>query len=166
MAAFATLSPDRSLPVFAVGDATADRARQAGFATVTSASGALADLAWLVAEQAPGRVLVPGPTQPAGDLDALLSGVVEATALPLYEAFESQAAPPAEFDAVLVHSPRGARAVTAALGSEGGHDRLAVAISAAAATALAPAGFAQIRIAGAPTDAAVLQALGKPTPRV
>ncbi len=37
--AFAALSSERSLPVFAVGDATASAAREAGFQDVSSAGG-------------------------------------------------------------------------------------------------------------------------------
>lgn len=166
VAVFADLSADRSLPVFAVGDATAERARQAGFATVTSASGALSDLAWLIAGEATGRVLVPGAREPAGDLDALLNRAVETVILPVYEATETKAKPPEAFDAVLAHSPRAAQAVARALGRTGGAGRLAVAISAAAAAPLAAAGFAEIRTAGEPTDAAVLLALGNPAARV
>lgn len=166
VAVFADLTADRSLPVFAVGDATAERARLAGFETVSSASGALADLAWLIAGEAAGRLLVPGAREPAGDLDALLDGAVETVILPVYEATETWARPPADFEAVLAHSPRAATAIARALGRTGGAGRLAVAISAAAAAPLAAAGFAEIRTAGEPTDAAVLQALGNPPGRV
>lgn len=166
VAVFADLTPERGLPVFAVGDATADRARQAGFRTVTSASGALSDLAWLIAGETRGPVLVPGAREPAGDMDALLNGAVETVILPVYEATETRARPPAAFDAVLAHSPRAATAVARALGRKGGAGRLAVAISAAAAAPLAAAGFAEIRTAGEPTDAAVLLALGNPAGRV
>ena len=162
MAAFADLTPDRSLPVFAVGDATAERARQAGFGKVISASGALPDLARLIADEAAGKVLVPGAREPAGDLHALLDGGGETVILPVYEAMETRATAPDAFDAVLVHSPRAARAVAEALGRNGGAGRLAVAISAAAAAPLAAAGFTEIRTAGEPTDAAVLLALGNP----
>jgi len=68
VAAFAALSDDRSLPVFTVGDATAEAARTAGFAAVRSAAGALEDLARLLAEAAPGLVLAPGALEPSGDL--------------------------------------------------------------------------------------------------
>jgi uroporphyrinogen-III synthase len=47
----------RSLPLFAVGDATAARARRAGFADVASARGDATDLAALV-----GTALAPGAT--------------------------------------------------------------------------------------------------------
>ncbi len=46
--AFATFSMRRDLPALAVGDATADAARDAGFADVASAGGTVADLALLV----------------------------------------------------------------------------------------------------------------------
>lgn len=166
VAVFADLTPERGLPVFVVGDATAERARQAGFADVTSASGALLDLAWLIASDATGRVLVPGAREPAGDMDALLNGAVETVILPIYEATETKAKPPVGFDAVLAHSPRAAMAIARTLGRKGGAGRLAVAISAAAAAPLAAAGFAEIRTAGEPTDAAVLLALGNPAARV
>ncbi|WP_439470864.1 uroporphyrinogen-III synthase [Brevundimonas sp.] len=166
VAVFADLTPARDLPVFVVGDATAERARQAGFADVTSASGALSDLAWLIAGAAPGRLLIPGAREPAGDINALLNGAVETVILPVYEATETKAKPPADFEAVLAHSPRAAGAVARVLGRTGGAGRLAVAISAAAAAPLAAAGFAEIRTAGEPTDAAVLLALGNPAARV
>lgn len=169
--AFAALSPDRSRPVFAVGEATAAQARQAGFTQVTSADGALADLARTILNAAPGRVLVPGAREPAGDLRALLGGTVETVILPVYQTVETGVAAPEAFEAVLLHSPRAARAVAAALRAcEGGRRALAVAISAAAAAPLGPAldaaRLAEIRIADSPTDAAVLLALGKPPARV
>lgn len=166
VAAFTALTEERGLPVFAVGDATAERARQAGFTAVASANGALADLAWLLAGAAEGPVLVPGPREPAGDLEALLDGAVEIVPLPVYEAAETCAAAPEAFEAVLLHSPRAAWSTAGLLGPNGGRGRVAVAISPNAATALGGAAFDQIRIAGAPTDAAVLQALGKPAPHV
>ncbi|MBN9481446.1 MAG: uroporphyrinogen-III synthase, partial [Bordetella sp.] len=72
--AFAPLIPRfRDHPVFAVGDATAEAARAAGFADVRSASGDIHALARLVAAEAPpGLLLAPGAREPAGDLPALL----------------------------------------------------------------------------------------------
>jgi uroporphyrinogen-III synthase len=49
--ALARLTDNRSLPLFAVGDATASRARAEGFATVENAGGAVDDLARLAAER-------------------------------------------------------------------------------------------------------------------
>lgn len=165
--AFAVLSNQRGLPVFAVGDATAGAARAAGFATVRSAAGDLSDLAALIAEAAPpgGCVLAPGAMQPSGDLRALLDGRVRMRTVAIYEAVETDVAVPADCEAVLIHSRRAAmilagRSVAAHAG------RVAVALSAAAADPLQGAPFAEIRVAGAPTEAALLEALGKPAPRV
>lgn len=161
--AFAALSGERDLPVFAVGDATAAAARTAGFASVHSAAGALGDLARRLEEAALGPVLAPGALEPSGDLAALLAGRVEVRRLPVYRAVETGAAAPAAFDAVLVHSPRAGRAV-AARGPLAG--RVVVAISEAAAAPLDPAPDLEIRIAARPDEAALLEALGKPAPRV
>lgn len=161
--AFAALSDDRSLPVFTVGDATAGAARAAGFASVRSAAGALADLARLLAEATPGPVLAPGALEPAGDLPALLAGRIAVRALPVYRAVATGAVPPAAFDAVLVHSPRGGRALAAHAPFSG---QIAVAISEAAADALHGAKGLEIRIAARPDEAALFAALGKPAPRV
>lgn len=149
--------------MFTVGDATAGAARAAGFAEVRSAGGALEDLARLLAREAPGPVLAPGALEPAGDLPALLAGRVEVLALPVYETIATGAAAPAAFDAVLVHSPRGGRAL-AALEPRGG--AVATAISPAAAAPLDGLPGLEIRIAARPDEAALLQALGKPAPRV
>lgn len=163
VAGFAALSPARGLPVFTVGDATAEAARAAGFAQVRSARGALEDLAGLLSAQAPGAVLVPGAREPAGDLAALLADRVEVRALPVYEAVTTGAAAPAGFDAVLVHSPRGGLALAALLPTAAA---IAVAISQAAAAPLDGLTGWEIRIAAHPDEAAMFAALGKPAPRV
>jgi uroporphyrinogen-III synthase len=149
--------------VFTVGDATAEAARAAGFVAVRSAGGALEDLARLLRAEAPGRVLAPGALESSGDLAALLAGRVGMRALAVYRAVETGAAAPAVFDAVLIHSPRGGRAL-AALGPFAG--QTAVAISEAAAVPLADAPGLEIRVAVRPDEAALFEALGKPSPRV
>jgi uroporphyrinogen-III synthase len=163
--AFARLSGARGLPVFTVGDATAGAARAHGFPSVRSAHGALGDLAALLMAEAPqgGQVLIPGALEPAGDLPALLAGRVEARALPVYEAVETGAPTPASFDAVLLHSARAARALRAR-GSFSG--KVAVVLSAAVASGLGDDAGLEIRIAAAPDEPALLEALGKPAPRV
>jgi uroporphyrinogen-III synthase len=73
--AFANLSSRRDLPVFAVGDNTARTARAAGFENVESASGAVEDLARLVARRLdPKRGLLfhAAGSAVAGDLAGLL----------------------------------------------------------------------------------------------
>src|SRR5689334_15169636 len=69
--ALARLSAERALPLFAVGDATAARARAEGFAAVASAGGNVDDLARLVRERLrpeAGRVVHVAGSAVAGDL--------------------------------------------------------------------------------------------------
>jgi uroporphyrinogen-III synthase len=113
--AFAARSPRRTLPVFAVGGATAGAAGLAGFADVVSADGDVAALARLIAGRGSalaGAVLHPGAAEPAGDLTGALEGAgIEIRAVALYEtvAAEVPAAVLAGLGAiegVLVHSPK------------------------------------------------------------
>ena len=73
----------RALPVFAVGDATAERARALGFASVSSVGGTLADLAERLAH-APfaGPIFYPSARHTTGDLAKSLApyGVMVVTA--------------------------------------------------------------------------------------
>ncbi|VTO19709.1 uroporphyrinogen-III synthase [Brevundimonas vancanneytii] len=162
--AFAPLIPRfRDHPVFAVGDATAEAARAAGFADVRSAAGDIHALARLITAAAPpGPLLAPGAREPAGDLPALLPDR-PVHRLPVYAAFETQAPAPELFDAVMLHSPRAARALAADLPRAASSGRVAICISEAAAIPLRPFDFAQIRIAAAPDEPAMLSALGKPS---
>lgn len=161
--AFAPMAPRfRDHPVFAVGDATAEAARAAGFADVRSAAGDIHALARLIAAEAPpGPLLAPGAREPAGDLPALLPDR-PVQRLPVYAAFETRALASDAFDAVMLHSPRAARALAADLPRAASRSRTAVCISDAAAAPLHPFDFAEIRIAAAPDEAAMLSALGKP----
>ncbi|GAA0773428.1 uroporphyrinogen-III synthase [Brevundimonas olei] len=161
--AFAPLIPRfRDHPVFAVGDATAEAARAAGFADVRSASGDIHALARLIAAEAPpGPLLAPGAREPAGDLPALLPDR-PVQRLPVYAAVETHAPAPEPFDAIMLHSPRAARALAADLPRAASSGRIAICISEAAATPLHSFDFAEIRIAAAPDEPAMLSALGKP----
>ncbi len=144
---FALLSPERDIPVFTVGAATALRAREAGFHNVRSADGDAATLANLIAQTKPALVLHPSAREPAADLIALLAERgVAARAVAVYETVPTAlAAPPPNLDAILIHSARAAARV-AALRPRG--DTPIFAISAAAGRPLAAAGFT--RIAAAP----------------
>ena len=160
---FAELSGDRAPPVFAVGDATAASAREAGFHDVRSAGGDLHALAALVRAEGAGlSILHPCAAEPAGDLAALVGDTARVTPLAVYEAVETDATAPEVWDAVLIHSPRAARALAARLSAQDARGRIAVVISSAAATRLSVRGLAEIRIAAAPTEDALLAALGKP----
>lgn len=163
--AFAALDAARELPVFAVGEATAAAARAAGFGVVRSAGGDLSDLARLLAAEGPaaGVVLAPGAREPAGDLADLPTGGCEVRRLAVYEAIETGAVATPAFDAVLVHSPRAARAVAAMDAVRG---RRVVVISVAAARPFGPRTGADLKVAEAPTEAALLEALGNPAPAV
>lgn len=122
VAAFARISGERGLPVFAVGDATAEVAAEAGFTRIESAQGDVADLAALIAERRPaGAVLHPAAAEPAGDLvSPLVRAGIEARSVALYETV-ARTPDTATLDvlddlaAVLLHSPKAARALAAVL---------------------------------------------------
>lgn len=165
VAAVATLIPDRARPVFAVGDATARAAREAGFALIRSAAGDLTALAALIGQKARGLTLLhPAAAQPAGDLAALVGDDARVRSVVVYETAPTGARPPDAWNAVLIHSPRAARVLAEA--SPDVRDRLACAISAAAAAPLSALGFDEVRIAARPTEDALLDTLGKPGPGV
>lgn len=108
------------------------------------------------------RLLHPGAETPAGDLAALIGGHARLETLPVYRAVETGAAPPPAFDAVLIHSPRAARALAVALSPEAAGSRVACVISANAATPLSALPFAEVRVAARPDETALLACLGKP----
>ena len=167
VSAFAALMPRRDLRVFAVGEATAQAAREAGFSDVESADGAVDDLVALIArEMQPGkRLLAPVARQPVADMAALLNGRVQVETLAVYEAVETRADAPEDVAAILIHSPRAALAL-AGLGAETVNQRRIIAISAQAAGLLNGLPIADLSIATHPSEAGMLEALGKPAPRV
>ena len=165
VAMFAAASRERDLPVFTVGEATAESARGLGFRSVRSAGGALADLAAMLIAEAPrtGWLLAPGAREPAGDLSALAAPAIRVRAVPVYETLDTGAVAPEAFDAVLVHSARAGLALRSRGPFAG---QVAVALSAAVAEALGDGSGLQIRVAVSPDDSALLAALGKPAHRV
>ena len=116
--AFAALSPDRGLPVFAVGETTAQAAHVAGFRTVISANGDVDALArTIVAAEGrlAGAILHPGAKQAAGDLvGALKARGVAAKAVTVYETHALPVAIPKGAEGLLIHSPKAAAAVAGA----------------------------------------------------
>ena len=118
--AFAEATQRRDFRAFAVGDATAAVAREAGFAEVTSAAGAVDDLARLVIgrlKPKAGAVFHAAASVTAGDLQGLLEAAgFSVRRAALYEAVESQrlsdstrgAITRHEIDAALFFSPRNA----------------------------------------------------------
>jgi uroporphyrinogen-III synthase len=173
VAAFAALTARRNRPVFAVGDATAQAARDAGFCAVRSAAGDLTALARLIAaELNDAALLAPQAETPAGDLGAALTEAdargIRLHPLAVYRTIPTEAAAPAAFDAVLIHSPRAAKALAALEISEP-DPTVAVCISTAAAEPLAERSFA-FAVSERPDETSLLAtlkaALGKRDPRV
>lgn len=173
LAAFSALTPRRDLPAFAVGDATAQAAHDAGFADVRSAAGDLHALARLIASAiANAAVLVPQAETPAGDFTAALTTAgarnVSVHSLTVYRAIETSVAAPALFDAVLIHSPRAGKALTKLHHAPLAQAVLAC-ISLAAAAPLAALGLTPV-VAKSPDETSLLTilnaALGKRDPAV
>jgi uroporphyrinogen-III synthase len=160
--------PDRTLPVFAVGDATAAVARAEGFADVRSADGAGVDLARLIAAAAPaGCVVHVGAAEPAFDLAAALTRAgVTARPVAAYETVAVSALDPAvagaldrgEVSAVLVHSPAAARALATRAGARLRHVAI-IALSEACAAPLQALRSTAPHVAARPTEAALITAL-------
>jgi uroporphyrinogen-III synthase len=163
IAAFTALSPERALPVFTVGAATAGRAKAAGFSDVRSANGGAIALAELIAaaHPRPKLVLHPGAQEPAADLVALLGARgVTARAIAVYATVPTDlAAPPSDIDAILIHSARGAEQVAALVAAHPHTDIAVFALSEAAARPLRDLGFARVMVAPFPNEAALLDLL-------
>ena len=167
VAAFVARSPARprpllEAPVFAVGDGTAEAAREAGFTDVRSARGDLAALATLIRAEAAGlSILHPCAARPAGDLAAMVGDAARVSGLAIYEARETGLDAPEAWDIVMIHSPRAARALAARLPAEAASGRIACTVSANAAEPISGFDFAEIRIADAPDENGLLATLGK-----
>jgi uroporphyrinogen-III synthase len=173
--ALAANDAPRDLPLWAVGDATARTAREAGFAQVTSAGGDVQALARLVAERvdpAAGALLHGAGTKVAGDLAGLLAADgFEVRRVVLYEARQAAALSPSllaaldgeHIDLALFFSPRTA-ATFVTLGQAAGRAERcrrirAFALSAAVAQALTALPWARVVVAGQPDQDALLAAI-------
>lgn len=174
VAAFAAREAGRGWPVFAVGDATAEAVRRAGFGAVRSAAGdvhALAALVLRAHDRRSGPVLIAGAREPAGDLAGALSAEgLDVRSAALYAARPAsgrrglEALRAGRLDGVLIHSPRAARRL-AALASADAASLAALSvfcISQAAAAPLRPLGPRRLAVAAAPDETALLSLLGKP----
>jgi uroporphyrinogen-III synthase len=173
--AFADVSRERGLPVFAVGDASAEAARAAGFAKVESAGGDVEDLARLVKgrlEPGAGPLLHGAGGSLAGDLKGELEGAgfevrrsVLYKAEPVRELSGSVRAALSEgrLDAVLFFSPRTAKTfvrLVAGHGLAAACERCqAVCLSAAVAANLGALSWRGIRTAAEANQQALLACL-------
>jgi uroporphyrinogen-III synthase len=175
--ALARLTDERAVPLFAVGEASAARARDEGFARVESAGGSLADLAGLAHDRlhpAEGRLLHVAGSDVAGDLAGMLRGMGFAVDRPvLYEARPAaglsgacvRALAAGIVDFALFFSPRTAL-IFARLAERAGVVAVldpvtAISISAAADAALGPLGFRERHIAERPDQASLLAVLDR-----
>jgi uroporphyrinogen-III synthase len=161
----------RALPVLAVGDRSAQAMRGVGFADVASADGDVADLTRLVGERFKrgASLLYLAGADRAGDLAGMLSGRgLAVRTIVVYRAIAWASLPPAAveaiaggLDGVLHFSRRSAEAYVNAARA-GGLDEAALTkpvhfcISARVAEPLAETGAAHIRVAEAPTEAALM----------
>ncbi|MDH3593294.1 MAG: uroporphyrinogen-III synthase [Rhodospirillales bacterium] len=173
--AFAEVSSERGLPVFAVGDASAEAARAAGFTGVESAGGDVEDLARLVKgrlDPAAGALLHGAGGSLAGDLKGELEGAgfevrrsVLYKAEPVRELSESARAALAggDLDAVLFFSPRTAKTFVRLVADHGlaaDCERcLAVCLSAAVADNLGALSWRGLRTAAQANQQALLACL-------
>lgn len=168
VAAFAARSAERVLlPVFTVGAATAGAARSAGFASVVSADGDVEALASRIAAHGPfaGAVLHPGPVEAAGDLIGALGELgVSAARVVVYETAvrplsSAEATLIAGVDAVLLHSPKAARALADLIRATSAGRLTAICLSANVAAPVANIGLAAVLTAAEATEAALLETL-------
>ncbi len=173
--ALAAACPDRSLPLWAVGDATARTARGLGFIRVMSANGDAAALTALVArnaDPAAGSLLHAAGTVVAGDIStALAAQGFQVRREVLYEARTSTALTPAlcaaltrqEIELALFFSPRTAATfvtLAQAAGIAGCCAALtAHALSPAVAERLAALPWRAVVTAARPTQEALLAGL-------
>jgi len=163
----------QTVPVFAVGQRSAQAMREAGFADVASADGNVSDLANLVAARMkPGMpLLYLAGEERSGDLAGVLRAwnFTVQTVL-VYRAVAAATLPPhasdaltAGIDAVLHFSRRSAEAYVNVARDAGGEDALTkplhLCLSGRIAEPLTGAGATKIRIAGRPEEAALLELL-------
>ena len=168
--AFADISGERSLRVFAVGAATAQAARAAGFRLVLSADGDVAALADGIAKRRGefrGAVLHPGAAEPAGDLvGALKAYGVEARPLILYETApvtlaDGRAGELIRADAVLLHSPKAAKVLAGVLKAHPAPKLRALGLSKAVVQPLARARVGARSFPPMPLEAALLNLIDR-----
>jgi uroporphyrinogen-III synthase len=168
--AFAALTKDRTARVFAVGAATAEAAKIAGFRQVLSAEGDVAALGERIAarkRELKGVVLHPGAAEPAGDLvGALAAADVEARLLPLYDTVpvkpsDATLEAMGGFDVALLHSPKAAKTLALLLRRHPAPQLKALCLSPAIAKPLARSSLAGLAKASMPIESALLNLIGR-----
>ena len=149
-----------ALPLFAVGARSAEAARDAGFANVTSADGDVHDLVRLIAEQPRADtplLYLAGETRSADLVGELTRRGIKAEMRIVYRAVTA-------LDAVLHYSTRSAENFIAGARNVGiAHEAFAVrhlCLSAQVAAPLQAAGVANVAVAKHPDEAALVELLG------
>ncbi len=162
--ALARRTPDRTHPVYAVGEATARAARAAGWTVAADADGAVADLVPILAAAPQGlRLLHPCAAVTAGDLSNVGRPV---TAWPVYRTDLTASGwegaltdlTAGRLSGVLVQSPSAARILATRLGKAARPgDAVLFALSPTCAAPLADSGFREIAHPPFPREAALLK---------
>ena len=165
VAAFAARSPERTLRVFAVGDATAAAARAQRFSSVLSAQGDVAALASALTSrrrELGGDILYPAAAEPSQDLVGALAAVgLTVRQVAVYETIAVEPPPGLagrlpEIDGVLVHSARAARGLARFARAYPAPQLVAYCLSRQIGRSLTRAGLAQILAAPQPNETALL----------
>lgn len=171
IAQYPRLASLTALPVFTVGAHTAAAVRRIGFARVTSADGALPDLARLIAATLPpGRLLYLAAEQRAGDLGTLAADGFDVDTVVVYRmmanpalAQDLRAALAARPDGVLHYSGRSAQMFLAGAEAAGVLDAVRAlthyCLSADVAAPLRDAGGGTLKIAAQPNETAMMALL-------
>ncbi len=175
--AFIRSMPDRHLPVYAVGQQTAETARAAGFTTIVTAGGDVEKLAESVAGDRPpedGILLHIAASERAGDLSGLLEGrgftvkraeLYSAVIVDTLPEPVSRVLAAGEISAVLLFSPRTAEAVSRLIREAGQDPALravhALCLSDAVAGKLSSQQWASVTVADEPSRSSALLALQK-----
>lgn len=172
--ALARATSERNVPIYAVGDATAARARVEGFTDIASAGGDSADLARLVVERLTprGRLVHISGSAVTGNLVGELRArgfaveqnvLYEARPVPALSAAATRALSAGEIDFALFFSPRTAAIFVRLVKMVGIADSCAaitaLSISAAADRAAAALPWRERRIAQSPDQPALLDLL-------
>jgi len=173
--AFIRLSEQREIPLFAVGEATAGAAKEAGFKTVISAAGDVAALAETVIstlEPSGGELLHVAGTRVAGDLGERLSGagftylravLYRARTIEAFSDAARRAMESGDIGGVVLYSPRTARTFCRLVRESGLQDAArgmrAFCLSPAVADAAAELAWMAIETALRPDQAALTDAV-------
>ena len=172
---FARFSTERKLAIYAVGDASARAAREAGFENIESAAGDVETLAALVREKLDfrdGALLHVAGSRVAGDLAGILgrSGF-DYRRVQLYHAIKAPDLPPqclsaikdTQVDGVVLYSPRTAQAFVDLLTKAGLDDCTgqlsAFCLSDAVAAKIAARDWARVVVAETPDQAALIKSV-------